>query len=229
MDGVSSGLGVEARRPRRTVAGASYVVSCSSDFRNKIERLAEKRRASVADLARAVLLLMPKEVIDHSDDPGEPAEEDRELIQLRSGASEGRVLRRKPRLQMRLPAGYDPVMLRKALGLALSMARGETELSLSTEADKRAEEAVEKVREELAEENAALRQTFETIAAPVIANGIRTRSDALFVLGFAPSEHPDRSQIRRRWRKLASVHHPDSPFGDHDRMSQLNQALSLLS
>ena len=62
-----------------------------------------------------------------------------------------------------------------------------------------------------------------------LSAGVRTRSEALHVLGFAPGELPDRDAIRARFRGLATVHHPDSSTGNHLRMSQLNAALALLN
>lgn len=218
-------------RPPRPASGpgASYIVPCSSVFRDRVTRLAERRGASPADLARAILLLVDPQQIARVPDPGGPAAEDREAIVLRSGASQGRTLRRKPRLQLRLPIGHNIPDLRRALALALSMADGETELALVSAADRKAEEVVERARDQLSEENATLRRLIEDLALPIIDQGIRTRADALFVLGFPPGSVPDPGSIRRRWRRLAMIYHPDSAFGDHERMSLLNQALSKLT
>ena len=62
-----------------------------------------------------------------------------------------------------------------------------------------------------------------------LSAGVRTRSEALHVLGFAPGELPDRDAIRSRFRALATVHHPDSSTGTPLRMSQLNAAWALLN
>ena len=63
----------------------------------------------------------------------------------------------------------------------------------------------------------------------VLPFGVRSRADALFVLGFRPGTRPDRAAIRGRMRVLAAVHHPDSPSGDHERMAQVNAAVEFLS
>jgi hypothetical protein len=210
-------------------AGAAYVVPCTSSFRDAVLRLADKRQASPSDLARAVLLLIPRDILARTADPGEPAPEDRERIALQSGASRGRVLKRKPRLQMRLPVGYAHADLRRALALALAMAKGDAELAVVTAADRKAEAAVERARDEMSDENATLRGLIADLAMPVLPRGIQTRSEALFALGFPPSAVPDAGTIRRRWRRMAMIYHPDSAFGDHDRMSQLNQALEKLT
>ncbi|NQW09366.1 MAG: J domain-containing protein [Alphaproteobacteria bacterium] len=216
-------------KPKDSAAGSSYVVSCSSVFRDRVTRLAGQRGASPADLARAVLLLLPEGALTRIPDPGQPLPHDREAIALRSGASKGRVLRRKPRLQMRLPAGYAHADLRRALALALTLAGGEAELALVTEADRKAGTAVENARDDLTAENTTLRALLADLAIPLLDRGIQTRADALFVLGFAPGTLPDNGTIRRRWRRLAMIYHPDSAFGDHERMSLLNQALSRLT
>lgn len=209
--------------------GTSYIVPCSSRFRDRVNRLAAGRGASPADLARAVLLLVGPAQLARIPDPGGPAADDRELIELRSGASAGRVLKRKPRIQMRLPAGYRDAELRRALALALQMSEGEAELSVVTATDRKAEAAVERARDGLAEENATLRQLVADLATPILERGVASRSDALFVLGFPPTAVPDPATVKRRWRRLAMIYHPDSAFGDHERMSQLNLALSRLA
>jgi len=61
-----------------------------------------------------------------------------------------------------------------------------------------------------------------------LPHGIASRSDALHVLGFPPTARPDKRTIRARFRMLATIHHPDSNYGSHDRMSQLNQAMEFL-
>ena len=228
-DTTAQGLNNDFKSKSSSAAGAAYVVPCASSFRDAVLRLAEKRQASPSDLARAVLLLVPRDILARTVDPGEPAPGDRERIALQSGASRGRVLKRKPRLQMRLPAGYAHADLRRALALALSMAKGEAELAVVTEADRKAEAAVERARDEMSEENATLRGLIADLAMPVLPNGIQTRGEALFALGFAPTAVPDTGSIRRRWRRMAMIYHPDSAFGDHDRMSQLNQALAKLT
>lgn len=210
-------------------AGAAYVVPCTTPFRNAVLTLAEKRQASPSDLARAILLLVPRDTLARTADPGEPPPGDREHIALQSGSSRGRVLKRKPRLQLRLPAGHAHADLRRALALALSMASGEAEVAVVTEADRKAEAAVERARDDLGEDNTTLRGLIADLATPVLPRGIQTRGEALFVLGFPPTALPDSGTVRRRWRRMAMIYHPDSAFGDHDRMSQLNQALEKLT
>ena len=141
------------------------MVPCSSAFRDAVQRLATKRGVSPADLARSVLLIVSDQMVKRHPDPGNPAKTT-EAVQLQSGASVGRTLRRKPRLQMRLPRGYDNQTLRKALSIALAMAKGDVEVTLVTDADRRAEQVVEAARDTLSEENETLRRLVKDLSMP---------------------------------------------------------------
>ena len=102
----------------------SYAISCSSQFRNSVMALAESRGVNVGDLARSILLTVPADVIERLDDPGEPPADDREAITLKSGRNPGKLWRRKPRLQVRLPPGHNAETIRRALDLALALDGG---------------------------------------------------------------------------------------------------------
>ena len=222
----------------------SYTVTCSSQFRDAVSALAEKRKVNVADLARSILLAMPSYVITSFPDPGEPDKEDRDEVVLKSGPSQGRPWRRKPRLQVRLPFGASIPMIRRALGLALATDKEDMKVSLSGGAgDGKAEsegngrlrggngtagsDEPEEVLQ-LRDENERLRALLSVMSFDPLHEGVKTRDDALHVLGFHPESKPDISSVKARFRMLATVHHPDSDFGNHQRMSQLNQAISLL-
>jgi len=207
----------------------SYIVPCSSVFRDRVTALADSQGASVADLARAVLMLVPNEVVMATEDPGEPAPNDREVVKLQSGPSKGRTLRRKPRLQLRLPIGYDIARLRRALALSLQMAEGERQLTIESAEDRQRRQDDSATRARLEEDIEQLQRIIGDLAFEPLRNGITSRSEALHVMGFAPTAVPDQKAIRGRYRRLALVFHPDSPFGDHQRMSQLNEALEKLT
>lgn len=207
----------------------SYIVPCSSAFRDRVTSLADSNGASVADLARAVLMLVPNEVVMATDDPGEPAPDDRESVKLQSGPSKGRTLRRKPRLQLRLPIGYDIARLRRALALSLKMAEGEKSLMVESSSDQRQRDEDRIARNRLEEDMEQLQRIIGDLSFEPLRGGISSRSEALHVLGFAPTAVPDQKALRSRYRRLALVFHPDSPFGDHQRMSQLNEALEKLT
>lgn len=210
----------------------SYTVPCATAFRTAIDSLAAKRKVNVGDLARSILLVVPEGAVAEFPDPGEPAGTDRETVVLKSGPAKGRPWRRKPRLQVRMPPGYDIPFIRKALGLALAMDKGELAVRLANgqeppQAEKPKKDDSTKLVE-INEEMERLRAIVSVLAFEPLPEGIRTRGDALHVLGFPPSSEPDARTLKAKFRMLATIHHPDSRYGSHQRMSQLNQAMEIL-
>lgn len=202
----------------------SYVIPCSSDFRDAVQALADRREVNVGDVARSVMLIVSHDTIAACPDPGEPGPTDRETVILKSGPNNGKPWRRKPRLQARLPKGYKVADIRRALGVALALSMGEISVTLE---DGRAPKAKERIRA-LNDEVARLRAAMSVVAPDPLPNGVRNGEEALFVLGFPPGRKPSQAEIKARFRMLATIHHPDAPFGDTRRMSQLNQAMSWL-
>ena len=84
--------------------------------------------------------------------------------------------------------------------------------------------ALDQAREEIAR----LQATVSVLAFDPLDDGVNNRAEALHILGFTPGSWPDARSVRSRFRMLATIHHPDSNFGDHLRMSQLNQAMEIL-
>ncbi|WP_339862289.1 J domain-containing protein [Thalassospira alkalitolerans] len=220
----------------------SYTIPCSSVFRDAVLELAGKRGVNAADLARSVMLIVPEAAIEDYDDPGDPPPGDRETIVLKSGPAEGRPWRRKPRLQLRLPAGHSIIAVRKALNMALHFDLGEVKMRVE-KADVLAAErlvleeahALKKRQNEppvellqSREELERLRAIVDNLAFEPLDRGVTTFNEALHVMGFAPSARPDIKSIRTKYRVLASIHHPDSNYGSHQRMTQLNAAMDLL-
>ncbi|MBL8692180.1 MAG: J domain-containing protein [Rhodospirillaceae bacterium] len=202
--------------------GRSYTIPCPSAFRDRVANLAQRQGVSVADLVRAVQLLVPPATLAQVVDPGEPSGADRESVQLKTGPSKDRRMRRKPRLQVRLAGEHTVPDLRRALKLALDLAEGGTSLRLE------AAGAVD--REALhREEVERLRLTVQALSFEPLTADIRTRSEALYVLGFPTWSTPDQRQLRARYRALATIFHPDSPTGDTQRMAQLNAAIAFLT
>lgn len=226
----------------------SYTIACSSTFRDAVLALAERRRVNAADIARSVMLVVPPEIIDVYPDPGPPSPDDRETVTLRSGRAAGRTMKRKPRLQLRLPEGLAAVFLRKALNLALALDAGTMGLVVRDPAGPVLGGAPDPtpvavppppasapvanpdaaVLDRLREEVARLGALVSVLSFDPLPGGVQTRPDALHVLGFAPESDPDTRELRSRFRLLATIHHPDGPHGDHARMSQLNAAIDLL-
>ena len=202
----------------------AYIINCSTIFRDAVLQLAEIKKVNVGDLARSIILTMPYEMIANFPDPGEPGNEDREKIMLKSGDYEGKVWRRKPRLQARLPAGYKPIILRKALGMALALAAKHTIINLQNSAD----EPYQTTIDSLKQSNARLVDTIEKLSFSPISGGCTTATEALYIMGLPKDPHPSGDTIKRRFRELAGIYHPDGILGDHERMSQLNEAFSFL-
>lgn len=192
----------------------SYAVSCSSAFRDAVAALADRRKVNVGDLARSIMLTLPAATIAAYPDPGEPEPDDRETIILKSGPHAGRPWRRKPRLQVRLPRGHRPEEVRRALAIALALDSGAIGVALHKPGRERDVRRLEGMLRAL---------TF----AP-LPGGVTSRAAALYVLGFPSHARPDAAAVRARYRALAAIYHPDSGYGDHIRMSQLNQAAALL-
>ena len=202
----------------------SYTIACGSAFRDRVQALADRRGVNVGDLARSVMLVVPPEAIAATDDPGEPAEGDRESVILKSGPGAGKPWRRKPRLQVRLPAGYAVADLRRALNLALVLSAGDR----SVRVDDARQPAFDARLQQATADAERMRGIIRTLSFTPLRNGVKTRSDALYVLGFPPNAKVGADVVRARFRSLAAIHHPDSAYGDTRRMSQLNEAMAKL-
>jgi hypothetical protein len=209
--------GAAARAAKR-----AHTVACGGAFRDAVLSLARRRGVTVAELARSVLLIVPAGVVAAYPDPGEPAPDDRDTVLIRSGPAKGRPARRKPRLQVRLHPGEEPAMVRRALALALALERGDLAVSVAPPG-----EAEMTAREK--NELGALRTVVAALSFEPLHGGIKSRADALHVLGFAPGAMPDGAAMRARFRRLAAVYHPDAEHGDTGRMAQLNAAMALLA
>lgn len=205
-------------------AKKSYTIACSSAFRDRVQALAAQRDVNVGDLARSVMLVVPADAIEATEDPGEPAPEDRETVILKSGPDAGKPWRRKPRLQVRLPPGHSVPTLRRALNLALAMAAGERNVKVELNGAENTESKLDAAEKEVNR----LRAIVGALSFKLLPSGVRTRGDALYVMGFPQNAKLGPDLVKSRFRMLASIHHPDSPYGDTRRMSQLNQAMAKL-
>lgn len=216
----------------------SYTIPCSSSFRDAINALAAAQEVNVADIARSILLVIPESEIRKVQDPGEPPADDREETTLKSGPSTGKLWRRKPRLQVRLRAGYNITLVRRALNLALQLNQAVLTITLeavrsstgSSDAPKPTG-ALEPSGQSLAlkEEVDRLQSIVSALMFNPLDQGVTSLADARHIMGFAPSDRPDKAVVRARFRLLAAIHHPDGNYGSHQRMSQLNAAMDLLS
>ena len=73
-----------------------------------------------------------------------------------------------------------------------------------------------------------LRAIIRALSFSPLRSGVKTRTDALYVLGFPPNAKLGADVIKSRFRSLAAIHHPDSAHGDTRRMSRLNAAMAKL-
>lgn len=210
----------------------SYTVPCASRFRDEVTQLAQMKNCNVADLARSVVLVVSEAVIKAHKDPGEPARDDRETVVLKSGGSKGKPWRRKPRLQVRMAPGLEVATIRKALALALAIERGHMSVDVESEAAKSEasmeQEAQHSLLRDTHDELERLRNVVQALHFDPLPDGVHSREQALYVLGFPPGSIPDINAVRLRFRRLATVYHPDGKDGCHQRMSQLNAAMELL-
>ena len=146
--------------------------------------------------------------------------------------------------------GYAVETIRRALGMALSLEQGAIRVRLEdpkapppSPPAPRSEPVAESFpkverrhgeREQsqklaaVDEEIARLKTIINVLAFEPLPDGVQTRAEALYILGFAPGDTPDARTLRAKFRMLATIHHPDSHHGDHHRMSQLNQAMEVL-
>ena len=163
-------------------------------------------------------------MINNFPDSGEPEAHDREPVLLKSGNNSGKIWKRKPRIQARLPEGYHTTTLRKALGLALALSDKQKHLSVEDKAD----ETMQHIIGRLSSENDKLREVISRIAFIPLKTSCTSSDEALYILGLPQFPTPTQEVIKKRYRELATIFHPDSICGDHERMSQLNAAFAYL-
>jgi hypothetical protein len=200
-------------------------IPCSSAFRDAVMALARRRRVDPADLAQAALAILPDAAVRDFPDPGGPTDMDRDTVLVKSGPDKGKVTYRKPRLKMTLSGGIDIAHARRALNLTLAIDRGV--LSISEPPKEQAPPSP--AHDELGGEIARLEALVAAISFDSADETVRSREEALHVLGYSPLSRPDAAALRARFRMLATVHHPDGALGNTQRMAQLNAAMAMLT
>lgn len=206
----------------------SYTVPCASAFREAVEAVAAKYNSNPADLARSVAIMLPTDAIRALPDPGGPPPGDREDVVRKSGPSAGETWKRKPRLQVRMGPGLDPPTIRRMLGLVLALDAGDASLGVDYGALNLGASSARDQVDALEQEIERLRGQIATLSFEPLNAGVESRPDALYVLGLKPHTRPPIETVRARFRALAAIHHPDNATGDHQRMTQLNEAFALL-
>lgn len=210
----------------------SYVIPCSSDFRDAVRDLAARRGLTATDLAMSVLTLVDPSTIAAIPDPGDPAPGDRECVELKSGPRKGRTLTRKPRLQLRLPAALAHADVRRALALAIEIDAGRKALDIGSPVDESRHTAeLEEHRQARQRAEQALddmRTTLNVIAFETEGLSITSIAQAKYVLGLPPDLPLSQELVKSRFRQLSRVFHPDLPNGDTVRMSRIIEAMRFL-
>ncbi|MCH9779743.1 MAG: J domain-containing protein [Alphaproteobacteria bacterium] len=223
------------------------IVPCPSWFVADVLATAEQQSCSVAELARSILLVFSDDHIDLQPDPGEPQPGDRDRVVILSGNGGGgasnstsgndsgndsggasnsandkqKVIKRKPRLQLRLSVPAPIPRIRRALNLAVQLHRGAMQVTAESTSTSTAQEKLERTTEQLETANGFI----EKMRFEPLGRACHSTNEMRYVLGFPPTEIVSLASCTRRYRTLATVFHPDSPFGDHMRMSELNEAM----
>ncbi len=210
----------------------SYVIPCSSEFRDAVRQLADRRGLSATDLALSVLALVDPKMIAAVNDPGEPPSGDRESVRLKSGPRKGRALTRKPRLQLRLPGALDHATVRRALALAIDLDAGQRMIQVVSPADQTHHESEledhRRARMKAEQELADMRSAVNVIAFDIDGQSISSIAQAKYVLGLPPDVPLSHEDVKSRFRQLSRVFHPDLPTGDTMRMSRIIEAVRFL-
>lgn len=188
-------------------------------------------KVNVADLAQAAVLTLPEDAVNAFPDPGGPKEGDRVTGVLKLGADKEWEWKRKPCLRIKMPPGYDAHTIRRALSLAMAFKKGK----LVTRRNERKSGVAGRSGQDRAEfretleEMDRLRAVVSVLSFDLLPGGVKNREEALYVLGFPPRSTPSVNVIRQRMHMMATIHHPDSGYGSHDRMAQINSATAMLT
>jgi len=174
-------------------------VSCASGFAREVEALATRRGVAPADLAAAIFLIVGPNPIEADPGPGEAT------------------------LDVPAPPRGDAGSVRRALSMALALADGDVPLRDARRLEVRVES--------LEYRNKALRAALERVAfqPPGEDGGRMDARDAAGMFGFVNERCFDESMVRRRFRELAPVYHPDTGVvGCRRRMALLIEARDVL-
>lgn len=176
-------------------------VPCGARFRTAVLELAAARGVGVPALATAALLLAPDGIAD----PGS-RDSDGEAVLEVAGVEAG------------------DAAIRKALAAALALADPGARI-LQAEDVRRLEAAVET----LGYRNKTLAHALQRLSFQPLDGRITEVRDAAQLFGFVNEWCFDEDQVRRRFRELAPVYHPDTGIvACRERMGQLIDARNLL-
>lgn len=207
------------------------MIPCSTTFRDEVQEMVKGLKVNVADFARAAVLTLPEDAIRSFPDPGGPEDGSQETFVLKFGAARGVERQAKPHLRIKIPPGYDAHTIRRALSLALAFKQGKLVTRMNERKPGitgRSGRDRAEFRETL-EEQDRLRAIISVLSFDLLPGGVKNREEALYVLGFPPRHTPSVNTIRHRMHMMATIHHPDSGYGSHDRMAHINSAMEILT
>lgn len=180
---------------------AGRTVPCGARFRAAVQELAALRGVGVPALVTAALLLTP----DGAADPG-LCDSGGEAVLEVEGVEAG------------------DAAIRKALAAALALADPGARILLAEDV-RRLEAAVET----LGYRNKTLAHALQRLSFQPLDGRITEVRDAAQLFGFVNEWCFDEDQVRRRFRELAPVYHPDTGIvACRERMGQLIDARNLL-
>ncbi len=194
--------GQEDTRPS---AASGRTVPCGVRFRAAVLELAAMRGVGVPALAAAALLLAPASAAD----PGTRDAGGEAVLEVGSATPSDTV---------------SDAAIRKALAAALALADPGARI-LPGEDVRRLEAAVET----LGYRNKTLAHALQRLSFQPLDGRITELRDAVQLFGFVNEWCFDEDQVRRRFRELAPVYHPDTGIvACRERMGQLIDARNLL-
>lgn len=178
------------------------IIPCGVRLKRAVAALAARRGTDASALASAALLLVP----DSAADPG-PCDEE--------GTAP---------LALRLSTAASDSAIRRALAAAVALADPGHRVVPAADVG-RLEAAVET----LGYRNKALAHALKRLSFQPLDGRVTELRDAVQMFGFVNEWCFDEDQVRRRFRELAPVYHPDTGVvACRDRMAQLIDARNLL-
>ncbi|MGF7173311.1 hypothetical protein [Azospirillum doebereinerae] len=178
------------------------LIPCGVRLAEAVRALSALRGSTPSDLASAALLLVP----DAAGDPGESDEDGRAGLALRSCVR-----------------GSDSA-IRRALAAAVALADPGFRVVPAADVG-RLEAAVET----LGYRNKTLAHALKRLSFQPLDGRVTELRDAVQMFGFVNEWCFDEDQVRRRFRELAPVYHPDTGVvACRERMGQLIDARNLL-
>ena len=180
----------------------NHTVYCSAIFKSRVEKICIATDMSPADLVKAVFLF------SHNTDYEKVLLEDdsieREKTVVKTGKNAGKIMLRKPRLQVILPYKLSPKIIKKALTVAV---KNNHSVNVC---------------------NDVIMEIVSGIQPDMVE--VKTVRDAMHILGYAPRTQVEKVNIKKRYRTLLKEYHSDTgkQFVDSERLEAVQQAWKII-